>query len=49
MNASKVVVNAVGKGIYHARCIRSWAHEYVITRQIPYSRRGHHAKVLSFL
>lgn len=49
MEASDIVANATGKGVYHARCIRSWAYEYVITRLIPYSRRGHHAKIWSFL
>ncbi|KAG9295839.1 hypothetical protein G9A89_009068 [Geosiphon pyriformis] len=37
MEASKIVANAIGKGVYHAKCIRSWTHEYVITHQIPYS------------
>ncbi|CAG8714184.1 5491_t:CDS:2, partial [Dentiscutata heterogama] len=37
------------KGVYHARCIRSWAHEYVMACQIPYSRRGYHTKTWSFL
>ena len=46
MNASEIVSNAAGKGTYHARCIRSWAHEYVMSHQIPYSRRGHHASFL---
>ncbi|CAG8718221.1 13358_t:CDS:2 [Rhizophagus irregularis] len=49
MNASEIVSNTAGKGVYHARCIRSWAHEYVMSRQIPYSRREHHAKIWSFL
>ncbi|RIA79587.1 hypothetical protein C1645_840337 [Glomus cerebriforme] len=49
MNASDVVSNAAGKGVYHSKCIHSWAHEYVMSHQIPYSRRGHHAKTWSFL
>ncbi|CAB4416861.1 unnamed protein product [Rhizophagus irregularis] len=49
MNASEIVSNTAGKGVYHARCIRSWAHEYVMSCQIPYSRWGHHAKIWSFL
>jgi hypothetical protein len=49
MNASKIVSNVAGKRVYHARCIRSWAHKYVMTHQIPYFRRGHHAKIWSFL
>ena len=49
MDASNIVADAAGKGVYHARCIHSWAHEYVMTHQIPYSRRGHHAKIWSFL
>ncbi|CAG8607258.1 17279_t:CDS:2 [Cetraspora pellucida] len=49
IKASKIIADAAGKGVYHAKCIRSWAHDYVMTRQIPYSRRGHHAKTWSFL
>ena len=49
IDASNIVADAAGKGVYHARCIRSWAHEYVVNHQIPYSRRGHHAKIWSFL
>ncbi|CAG8822955.1 12970_t:CDS:2, partial [Cetraspora pellucida] len=49
IKASKIIADAAGKGIYHAKCIRSWAHDYVMTHQIPYSRRGHHAKTWSFL
>ncbi|CAG8610504.1 4496_t:CDS:2, partial [Funneliformis caledonium] len=47
--ASNIVTDVVGKGIYHARCVRSWAHDYVTTHQIPYSCRRHHAKIWSFL
>ncbi|CAG8800530.1 2173_t:CDS:1, partial [Dentiscutata erythropus] len=49
MEASKIIADAAGKGVYHARYIRSWVHEYVIARQIPYSHRGHHTKTWSFL
>ncbi|CAG8702261.1 149_t:CDS:2, partial [Racocetra fulgida] len=49
VKTSKIIADAAGKGVYHAKCIRSWAHDYVMTRQIPYSRRGHHAKTWSFL
>ncbi|CAG8832879.1 32977_t:CDS:2, partial [Gigaspora margarita] len=33
IEASKVVADTAGKGIYHAKCICSWAHQYVIPRQ----------------
>ena len=49
MKASEVVANVVGKGVYHAKCIHSWACEYIMIYKIPYSRRGHHAKTWSFL
>ncbi|CAG8466374.1 16873_t:CDS:2 [Dentiscutata erythropus] len=49
MEASKIIADAAGKEVYHARCIRSWAHEYVMAHQIPYSCRGHHTKTWSFL
>ncbi|CAG8642861.1 11674_t:CDS:2, partial [Diversispora eburnea] len=45
IDASKVVTNAAGKGVYHAKCICSWTHEYIKTCQIPYSHHGHHAKI----
>ncbi|CAG8830034.1 12653_t:CDS:2, partial [Cetraspora pellucida] len=49
IKASKIIADAAGKGVYHAKCIRFWAYDYVMTCQIPYSRRGHHAKTWSFL
>ncbi|CAG8683989.1 17238_t:CDS:2 [Funneliformis caledonium] len=48
-NASEIVANVAGKGIYHARCTRSWANNYIMTHKIPYSRQEYHAKVWSFL
>ncbi len=36
MKASNIVTNIVEKKIYHVKCIHSWAHDYVITCQIPY-------------
>ncbi|CAG8630199.1 6637_t:CDS:2 [Cetraspora pellucida] len=49
IEASKIVADVAGKGVYHARCIRSWSHEYVMTHQIPYLHREHHIKTWSFL
>ncbi|CAG8459152.1 22040_t:CDS:2 [Dentiscutata erythropus] len=49
MEANKIIADVAGKGVYHAKYIRFWAHEYIMTHQIPYSCRGHHAKTWSFL
>jgi hypothetical protein len=49
MNASKIVSNTAGKEVYHTRCIHFWAHEYVMSRQIPYFCQEHHTKIWSFL
>ncbi|CAG8751215.1 17228_t:CDS:2, partial [Funneliformis caledonium] len=48
MNTSEIVANAAGKGVYHTRCIHSWANDYIMTHKIPYSRRGYHAKMPIF-
>ena len=49
MDASEIIANAAGKEVYHTRCIRSWVNDYIMTHKIPYSRRGYHVKVWSFL
>jgi len=37
MKVSEIVANVVGKGTYYAKCIRSWAREYIMDHKIPYS------------
>ena len=49
MQVSEIVADAAGKGTYHAKCIRSWAREYIKNYKIPYFHQEHHAKIWSFL
>ncbi len=49
MKVSEIIADVAEKGTYHAKCIRSWAREYIMDHKIPYSRQGHHAKIWSFL
>ncbi|CAG8820885.1 32879_t:CDS:2 [Racocetra persica] len=37
IKASKIIADAAGKGVYHAKCIRSWAHKYVIARSLGFA------------
>ncbi|CAG8849294.1 21914_t:CDS:1, partial [Racocetra persica] len=49
IEASIIVAEAAGKGVYHARCIRAWAINYIKNGEFPISRQGKHPKTWSFL
>ncbi|CAG8806511.1 6409_t:CDS:1 [Racocetra persica] len=49
VEASMIVAEAAGKGVYHACCIRAWATNYIQNGAIPISRQGKYPKTWSFL
>ncbi|CAG8765170.1 6698_t:CDS:2, partial [Dentiscutata heterogama] len=49
IEASIIVAEAAGKGVYHAHCIRAWAVNYIKNGEFPISRQENHPKTWSFL
>jgi hypothetical protein len=49
LEASQIVADLLNKGIWFARCVRSWAKEYIEYGDVPHSNRGKHLRESSIL
>jgi hypothetical protein len=49
LSASNLLARSLGKGVYHARLIRSWANQWLFKGELAASQRGCHSKIKSLL
>ncbi|CAG8806753.1 10535_t:CDS:1, partial [Dentiscutata erythropus] len=49
MGASSLLAKSLGKGPWHARCIRAWANQWKNYKELIKSKRGRHIKTKSLI